>query len=745
MSRLERQRRRRRHGGSPLKRALLLFLILLVCGTALGALTAVGWVVAVADSAPDISQLKPYNPGQTSEVFAANGQRLGFLQSRVLRTVVASDQIPKALKQATVAIEDRRFYQHGGIDYQAILRAGIKDVFGGGGSIQGGSTLTMQLVRNTYLPERYKKHRDLKYKIIEAKLAQQLEKVHHKNWILVSYLNDVPYGTVGGQNAYGVGAASEMFFNKPVSQLDLAQIALLAGLPQAPTSYNPFQHPNLARARRNEVLQAMVISRYITQAQADAAEAAQLEVQPNTYFTQRAQPYVLDYIQQVLDAQLGKQAVDQGGLKIYTTIDLQYQQEARAAILAELSQPGDPAAAVVTVNPWNGHILAMANSTTYSQSQFDYATQAMRQTGSAFKLFVLMTMIHNYHGDPNTTYYESRHLAAGWLPGYPTYDVSTSEKSYQGRISITRATIESDNTVFAQLDADVGPQQVAATAHKMGITSPLQGTPAEGIGGLKVGVSPLQMADAYGTVANGGYHVDPTVILKVQYPDGTVKDFGSPARTQVFTAGEAYAATQVLKGVITSGTGVSANYGCPAAGKTGTTSNYTDAWFVGYTPKLATAVWVGYPNAATYMNDVNGLGPGFGGTLAAPIWHTYMQQAARGYCGDFATPAVPFSGTPFYGHYTHYALGGPQSGFPTSTTSTTGTTGALTTGTTGTTGGAGTTPTTTTGTTPGQYTNTQLYNPPPQNGPAGLPPPAHSNGNSGSGGGAATGGASPPG
>jgi penicillin-binding protein 1A len=683
--------------------------VLIVAGVALGVLAAVGWVVAVAESAPNIDQLQPRNPGQVSEVFASNGQRLGFLQSPVLRTVVQGNQIPEALKQATVAIEDRRFYQHGGVDYEAILRAGVKDVFGGGGSIQGGSTLTMQLVRNTYLPERYLQSRNLKYKIIEAKLAEQLEKVHTKKWILVSYLNDVPYGTVAHQTAYGVAAASQMFFDEPVSQLDLPQVALLAGLPQAPSDYNPFLDPGPARTRRNEVLQAMVTSHYITQSQASAAEAAGLEVKENTYYTQREQPYVLDYVQQALDDKLGKKVVDQGGLKIYTTINLQDQAEARAAILDELDEQGDPAASVVTVDPLNGNIVAMANSTTYAQTEFDYATQAERQTGSAFKVIALMTLIHDYSGDPNTTYYDSHYLADGWLPGYPTYNVSTSEHTYQGRISITKATILSDNTVFAQLAADIGFDKLDAMAHAMGITSQLFGNPSEVIGGLKIGVSALQMADAYATVANGGYHIAPTVISKVVYPDGNKVDLGDPQKTEVFSQGEAYAATQVLKGVITSGTGTAANYGCPAAGKTGTTSNYTDAWFVGYTPKLSTAVWVGYPNATTSMNDVNGLGAGFGGTLAAPIWHTYMEKAADGYCGDFAVPADPFVGTPFYGYYHHYALGGPDSQFLTPTTTTTTTT----------------TPTLTTPAVPqpgvptaGPYTNPQLYNPAPQPGPA---------------------------
>ena len=732
--------------------------VLVIGGTALGILIAIAWVVSVADSAPNINALHPRVQGQVSEVFLANGQPLGYLKSTVLRTVVPARQIPNQLRQATVAIEDRRFYQHGGVDYYAIIRAGIRDVFGGGGSIQGGSTLTMQLVRNTYLPERYLKSRDLRYKIIEADLAEQLEKKHSRGWILDQYLNDIPYGTVGGQNAYGVGAASQLFFNKPVSKLDLAQIALLAGLPQAPTSYNPFAHPDLARARRQEVLQAMVTSNYIDQSQADAANAEPLQVQQNDHYNQRSEPYVMDYIEQTLEQQIGKRAVDQGGLKIYTTINPTYQAEARAAILSELNQPSDPGAAVVTIDPANGNILAMANSTTYQQSQFDYATQALRQTGSAFKLFALMTLIHDYQGNPNETEYDSRQLFPGWLPHFPTYGVQTAEHSYQGVINITKATILSDNTVFAQLAADIGFKKMDAMAHAMGITSPLQGNPSEVIGGLSPGVSPLQMADAYATVANGGYHYAPSVVSKVILGNGKEIALGDPQPTEVFTPAEAYAAIQVLKGVITSGTGTAANYGCPAAGKTGTTSNYTDAWFVGFTPQLSTAVWVGYPHETTSMNDVNGLGPGFGGTLAAPIWHTFMKEAEGTYCGDFTPPAKPFVGKPFYGKYYHYAIGGPAptpvytNPYPSYTTTATTPTTTLTTTT------PGVTPTTTTPvpgllpapgttgtggtTTTGQYTNPQLYNPPPQNTP--VPPPATGNPN-GTGASGTTGGGAGPG
>jgi penicillin-binding protein 1A len=625
-----------------------------ICSLALAVLFGVLWVVGVADSAPNLRDLTARNPHPLSRVFAADGTLLGYVHSDTVFSAVATNQIPTSLRHATVAIEDRRFYHHGALDYQGILRAGIKDVFGGNGSLQGASTLTMQLVDNKYLDgTRWAAHHNLKYKIVQAKLAEQLEKGHTKAWILNSYLNDVPYGTVGGQTAIGVGAAAEMFFNKPVWRLNLAQQALLAGLPQAPSLFNPFIHPGFARGRRTAVLQAMVASRYITQDEASAAEAAPLQVHANTSYRMHRQPYVFDYIEQQLNRKLCPTTpsycpiVANGGLKVYTTIDLRREREAQQAILNH--QPGganldaQPAAALASIDPTNGHIVALASSAAYNQTKYFYPVQAHRQTGSAFKVFALMTLIHDYDGDPNTTYYNSHFLAPGWLPQAPTWSVHTAELSYLGTINITRATIESDNTVFAQLAADLGWDKLDQTAHAMGITSPLDAYPSEVIGGLRDCCTTLEMADAYATLANGGSHIPPTIISKIVFPDGSSRNFGDPPHKHVFSDGETYAATQVLKGVIQSGTGTAANYGCPAAGKTGTAQDMDNAWFVGYTPQLSTAVWVGYPQANIPMPN------GFGGALAAPIWHDYMYEARNGFCGDFPQPTTYWTGVPYVG------------------------------------------------------------------------------------------------
>ncbi len=613
-------------------------------GIGIGAV--VGWVVSVAESAPNLSQLKPRTPGQLSRVYAANGQLMGYIDSTVLRTPISGSQIPQTLKNATIAIEDRRFWHHGALDYTGIVRAAVKDLLNGGGEVQGASTLTMQLVDNLYLG---RVTHNLAYKIKQAKLAEELYAKHTRTWILDNYLNDVPYGTVGGQTAYGVNAASRVFFNKPVGKLDLAQEALLAGLPQAPSSYNPFLYPNLARQRRQLVLQAMVKSHYITQAQATAANASPLQVHHTAAFSHRVDQYAFDYIVQELHQRFcpGQAptapcpTVDQGGLKIYSTIVPHDLQLAQQAVLAHEGGPGQPAAALASVNPANGAIVAIANTTTYAQSRFDYATQGLRSPGSSFKVFALMTLIHDYNGDPNKTFYRSHFLAPGWLPSDPTWSVHTAEMSYMGNISVTKATIVSDNTVFAQLVVDLGLDKFDRMAHAMGITTPLAGNPAEVIGGLKYGVSPLEMADAYATLAAGGLHHAAHMVSRVVFPNGHSVSFNPPSK-RVFSYGESYAATKVLEGVITQGTGTAAGFGCPAAGKTGTAENLSNAWFVGYTPKLATAVWVGYPKN-------NNVAVGFGGTLAAPIWHDFMSSEANGYCGDFDTPTVPWTGVPFNG------------------------------------------------------------------------------------------------
>jgi penicillin-binding protein 1A len=654
MSRRERHRRRERSKGGA-HRAVFLTLGVLVTGSVIGALAVVGYVIGIAASAPSLSSLKPRTEGAVSIVYASDGRtRLGFIQSSVLRQPIPEAAMPLSVRQATVAIEDRRFYQHKGVDFEGIIRAGIKNITSHH-EVQGGSTLTMQLIRNLYTQDRSKSY---KRKIREAKLADDLESVHPgrtgKEWILTKYLNNVPYGTVGGQTAYGIQAASRIFFDKPASQLTIPESALLAGLPQAPSEYNPFLNPQAARVRRNQVLRQMANSRYITAAQAARYEAAGLGAKKNRYFAQRRESYFFDYVKQELVRKFGGAVVRRGGLKVYTTVDLKWQQIARAAIAKELPYPGSPSAALVAIDPQTGYVRAMASSQDYGQSKFNLAAQGHRQPGSTFKVMTLMTALRR-GVDPKSTTYDSHRLNFIDPATKAKIDVSTDDNVYRGRENLFEALVHSDNTVYMQLGLDMGPANVERTAYDMGITSKLDPYPSISLGGLTYGVSPLEMARAYATVDNGGTRIKPIAITKVVLPGGKVDTtIGQTTRKKVFTDGQTYEAIKAMEANIQRGTGTRAQLACPAAGKTGTTSSFTDAWFDGFTPKLVSAVWVGFPNTTASMTNVAWAGGGgemFGGNAPAAIWHDFMSTVIGPHCSQWPQPTQPFVAAPFFGHY----------------------------------------------------------------------------------------------
>ena len=613
-----------------------------------GAIAAVGYVLHVAQSAPALETLRPLVAGGSSQVFAANGTRLGFIQSDQLRTPVSWSEIPANLKNATIAIEDQRFYKNDGVDLTGIFRSAVKDVVNGA-ALQGGSTITMQLVRNLYLGG---DQHTLRQKIIEAKLAIEYNEHHSKHSILTSYLNSVPYGTVGGQTTIGVQAAARTFFDKPASQLDLEQSALLAGLPQAPSQYNPFLYPSAARQRRNEVLAKMAELHYISGAEASAAESASLEIKHGNYYSQRSEPFFFEYVREQLIHRYGANTVEQGGLKVYTTIDLNMQREARKAIAEVLDEPEDPASAIVTIDPANGDIETMAESESYEQSQYNLAADGHRQPGSTFKAIDLAEALSRGI-DPNTTYYLSHTLEPGWLPAYPTYEVKTFEgTSLNESISLVNATLTSDNTVYAQLAADLGEQSITQMAYKMGVKTHLSSYPAEALGGLTLGVTPLEMAIVYATLAGGGYRNSPIAITKVVFPDGHVdSSWGQPHRVKVLSNGITAEETSILHDNVLSGTATKSAIDCPTAAKTGTTSELVDAWLDGYTPDYSTVVWMGYPNKRVSMTDVHGE-PQQGGYLPAEIWHDYMAAVTEGQkCVEFAPATEPLSYQPFFSKF----------------------------------------------------------------------------------------------
>src|SRR3954464_5143141 len=663
MSRRERMRRRKRHGGGGSSRVAFLVLGIVTATVAIAALSVAGWVIGMMASAPDLKTIKPVEQGQSSVVYAADGQRLGFIQADTLRTPVPRGAIPVNLRNATVAIEDRRFYSHKGVDVEGVFRAAVKNI-SSGHTVEGGSTLTMQLIKNLYDPQ---KKRTFSRKIREAKLAQELESEHPgiegKRWILDRYLNSVPYGTVGGQVALGVEAAARMFFSKPASRLTLAESAMLAGLPQAPSLYDPLEHPDRALARRNDVLRAMARQHVITAETPQKAMQEPLGTTRGRYYTERRESYFFDYVRDQLVKRYGIDTVRRGGLKVYTTIDLKLQSLARKAMANRLANPGDPAAALVSIDPHNGHILAMASSQKYANSKFNLAAQGKRQPGSTFKVMALMAALRQ-GVDPNSTTYTSRRLLftdKEWGP----IDVQTDDHVYRGRETLFEALVHSDNTVYMQLGLDLGPREVRQTAYDMGITSHLDLYPSMVLGGLTHGVSPLEMARAYVTINNGGNRIRPVAITKVVKPDGDVDtSLGRQARKKVFTDGQTNEAIRAMEANIQRGTGTAAQIGCPAAGKTGTPSSFTDAWFDGFTTGLNTVVWVGYPKTTASMTSVPPYGEMFGGTAPALIWHDFMQTAAKGRCKDFPKPQRPFQGAPFFGHYARGGAPGSDTTVP---------------------------------------------------------------------------------
>jgi penicillin-binding protein 1A len=650
-----RQRRRQRRRGGV--RSKLLFAAAGLLAVVAAAVFVVGsWVLHVAADA-SLSDCKPVDHRGNSVLLAADGSRLGYVQSDIARQPVSIDRMPRDLEFATVAIEDKRFFQHGGIDYEGIARAAWQDVQAGSFR-QGGSTITQQLVRNLCIPDA---KRNIKRKIIEASLANQYAQKHSKKEILGQYLNIASYGTINGSTAIGAGAAASFYFSKPVSKLTLDQSALLAGLPQAPTDYNPILNPRGALERRNQVLEQMVKLGYISKERALEAEQQGLGLNLSDGYFKRREPYFFDYVENILIHSYGVNAVRRGGLRVYTTIDPNYQTVGRDAIDSALPYSTDPSAALVAIDPRTGFIRGMASSGSYDSNKYNLAAQGHRQPGSTFKMLVLTTAIKQGI-DPYNTYYTSKPLNLD-LPQWGHWEVHTADEGYLGTVNLQQATVNSDNTVFAQLDLDVGPENVAATAKSMGVTTKLDGIPAEGLGGLRIGVSPLEMADAFATLASGGIHRNPIAIRKVEFPSGKVGHPESADPKRVLPENVAYEVTRILHDNITGGTGTAAYTGCYGqAGKTGTTDNYVDAWFDGYQPNLATSVWVGYPQSNDVeMTSVHGITV-FGGTFPAEIWNSFYSGIGIP-CKYFQVPAEAITWSPFFGSYTASA---PSPGKPSS-------------------------------------------------------------------------------
>jgi penicillin-binding protein 1A len=630
------RRRRQRRARSRKQRSRRMLVATFIGLPALVLVAGTVGATAVFGSSCDLKALTPVAVGENSFVFAADGSELGVIPAERNRTPVSRAQISPWVPKATVAIEDRRFYQHGGVDPVGIARAFVADVRAGKFA-QGGSTITQELVRNLYLS----RDRTLKRKLTEACLAIKLAQQWPKDRILTAYMNQVFYGN----HAYGIEAAAETYFSRTAKQLNLEQAALIAGLPQAPSSYDPLRNPEAALARRSDVLHAMLVNGSITSSQFTRADSnTNLELKPGKRFVRIREPYFFSYVEDLLQQEYGSNTVREGGLKVYTTINPALQRAATAAISHVLTAPTDPAAAIVSIDPRTGAIRAMAAiSPGKHGNQFNFVTSARRQPGSTFKTIALTTAVARGM-DPFTTSYLSAPLHyqpdSTCNPNDPNcaWNVQTYDHSYRGVESVANATVQSDNTVYARLSLDVGPENIVAMARKLGIrTSPLDAVPSLALG--SVGVTPLEMASAYATLAAGGVYSKPMAITKVIHSNGKADMsgiWGKPQRERVIPDWVASTVTQVLEQNMLYGTGRGAHVSNRTdAGKSGTTDNYADAWFNGYTPRLQAAVWIGYPQAEIPMLNVHGIAVS-GPTFPAQIWHLFMDTAIG------HRPDVPF-------------------------------------------------------------------------------------------------------
>ena len=586
-----------------------------------------GYIFAAYQSLPEVGN--NMRPAVSSQVFDSQGKLITTLHSDQNRLPIDINKVPKNLQNAFIAAEDNRFYDHIGVDPIGILRAVVTNLTNRG-IAQGGSTITQQLAKNAFLSQ----DQTLKRKIQEAILALELERKYSKKEILEMYMNQIYFG----RGAYGIQTAAHTYFGKDVGDLTLAECAMIAGLPKSPNYYS--SSVNEATARKNVVVGQMEKYGYITPSQAEEAKKSSLDIkQKSTSNTTDETAYFIDYVTQEIAQKYGDDALYKDGLKIYTTLDTDKQHAAVQAMrhLPETHTDDQgltqPQGAIISIDPKTGYILAMVGGR--GQDSFNRASMAVRQPGSAFKPFVYMTAME-HDMTPDTIMEDKKVEYGGWSP-------HNADNSYQGRMPLWKALALSVNTVAVQLADKVGPSNVIANAKKLGITTLVEdGSPNDdnlasaALGGLTKGVTPLEMAAAYGAFANKGVYIKPTAIVKILDRNGNVLEDNSSdvQKTQVMSEKTAYEMTSMLEGVITRGTGTAASIGRPAAGKTGTTDDNHDAWFIGYTPDIVTAVWVGDDTGSQSLGEI------YGGTVPAQIWHDYMASAVSGTSADdFDVPA----------------------------------------------------------------------------------------------------------
>jgi len=587
----------------------------IVCVSLLAGAVVTGGLVGLALSfrnLPDVRVLESYSPTETSYIYDVKGRLLTRLHGEANRDVVPLEEISPNLKQAVLAIEDSHFYQHQGINPTSIARALVVN-WQSGEVVEGASTVTMQLVKNVFLsPER-----TFSRKLAEAVLALRVEQVFTKDEILEMYLNTIYWG----HNNYGVETAAQSYFQKSASELNLAEATMMAGLIQAPEKYSPFTDYAATKARQATVVNRMEEIGWLPKQVTDQTLQQPLLVGKPTAWQQSKLPAVTEAVTAELKDRFAEEAITEGGLRVQTTIDLFFQEMAEDTVEdahQQLLNRGlrNAQLAIVAVDPRTHFVKAMVGSVNYDNSQFNRALQSRRQPGSSFKPFVYYTAFATGKYTPSSTIKDA---PVKYRDGNDYYRPKNYGGSFAGEMSLRKALTQSQNVPAVKLGQAVGLDNVIDVVRQLGIKSPLQPFISLPLG--SVGVTPLEMAGAYATFANNGWHSDPTLIIRVSDSQGNVLLDNQPEPKLVLDQWAVASLNNVLQGVVQSGTGTSAQIGRPAAGKTGTTTSERDVWFVGYVPQLATAVWIG-------NDDYRPLGYGVtGGGFAAPVWRKFMLRA----------------------------------------------------------------------------------------------------------------------
>jgi penicillin-binding protein 1A len=645
-----------RPDSTPLKPRLkrLRFLAILVAALLLGLVSFVfGMFIAVASDLPSLTRFSQYKDAKSSVLLDARGRELGVV-SQQNRVIVAPEQIPQIVKEAVIAIEDKRFRSNSGVDVRGIARAFIQDIVHKG-TLQGASTIEQQFIKNALQAQ---SHRTIFEKLREVALAYQLSHKWSKEKILTAYLNTIYFGN----GAYGVESAAQTYFGQDVNhlgcgtpghqlcveQLQPWEAALLAGVIASPSRYDPARSFAAARARRDIVLRDMLAQGDITQPVYEQSIGQALPA-PKDIHAPRQQTiegsevgYFTSWVQQQVVERYGAPRAFDGGLRVTTTLDLDLQRAAEQAINNYLADPSGPSASLVAIENSTGEVRAMVGGRSYAASAFNLATSGERQPGSSFKAFDLAAALESGIS-PESTWPSRQKLFIVPTPRGPEkFVVHNDEGAYTGSNTLLGATAYSDNSIYAEVGLKVGTHRIAHLAHEMGITTPLSTNPAMTIGGLTVGVTALDMAHAYETIAHGGRRVSGTLAedygpVSLQQvdagtqalPDGAHRDVDHVITKPVLPASVAATETSMLESVVQYGTGRAAAIGQFAAGKTGTTTNYGDAWFVGWDSKYTVAVWVGYPNGLVPMTNAFNGGPVLGGTFPALIWHDFINTAMQ--------------------------------------------------------------------------------------------------------------------